>query len=443
MYNKLINKDYNNTLENFDDKLGVITLMGDYFVTGSVLGYITLWKDNLNLKMKRCHGSSIDSLFSDNKIIISGGRDKVLMVLDPDLKILRKIDLNFDSKYLINCIPRSIDVFAHEQGEKGIQKILLGTSTGDILELIFTKNILEEENPSIKIYNSSHYSRNNQDNEITSISFLKRYNMFITTCEDKTIRLWNLETKKQNDFIILNEDIKPTCSALSINEEIFAVGFDSGLIKFYSTQDFRVEKEIKESSSPITAIKYSKNYEKFACATQDVKENYIIDIYDSMTYNKERTLLGAQNQINGLDWSKDGKYIVSFSHEKECRIFNVQEKTMISQYSDVDFKEWDTWTICYGWPLKGYYDSKEGKVPIYTCERFKLSENENDIIAVGDCEGRIKLFKYPIINKDQKYISNIIEHGKRATNIKFGKIKNKNIIVSSGSDGCLIAWVIE
>ena len=67
---KLENKDYTNTLENFDDKLGVISLMGDYFVTGSVLGYVTLWKENVNLKMIKCHESSIDSLYTDNKIII-------------------------------------------------------------------------------------------------------------------------------------------------------------------------------------------------------------------------------------------------------------------------------------------------------------------------------------------------------------------------------------
>ena len=445
--NKLISKEYTNTLDNFDSKLGIISVIGENFLTGSSLGYITLWKDNVNLKMKRCHNSQIDSLYSDNKIIISGGRDKTLQILDPDLTILKKIglDLFFNSNELINCSPKSIDILSEEQGQKGIKKILLGISSGDILELFFNKNILEEEKPSIKVYNSSHYSTHYSEiNEITSITYWKKLNMFITTSEDKTIRFWNLETKRQSNFIKINEDIKPTCSTISRSENYLAIGFNSGNIKFYSTLDFQIGKDLKERTDPITAIKFSKDDDLIACATKDERGNNVIDIYFTSSYNKFGTLKGAQNTINGLDWSEDGKYIVCFSHEKECRVFSVIDKFMISQYSDIDFKEWNTWTNGYGWPLRGYYDSKEGNVPIYACERFKLNEDDdNYIIAVGDYNGHIKLYKYPIVNKDQKYIDNIIEHGKKVTNVKFGKVGNKYILFTSGADGCLIAWEIQ
>ena len=215
------------------------------------------------------------------------------------------------------------------------------------------------------------------------------------------------------------------------------------MIKFYSTSDFHVLREIKQRSNPITAVKYSKDDQLVACATKDERGNNIIDVYFSNSFNKYATLEGAQKQINGLDWTEDGKFIASFSHEKECRIFSIVDKYMISQYSNVYYKEWNTWTLCYGWPLKGYYDSKEGKVPIYACERFKLSENDHYILAVGDYDGHIKLYKYPIENKEQKYISTIFEHGKKVTNVKYGKIGSKTILFTSGSDGCLIAWVIE
>ena len=419
-------------------------LYGDNFVTGSSLGYITLWKDQVNLKMVKCHRAKVDSLYSDNKIIISGGRDKTLFVYDPDLTVLKRIDLDLYSNDLINGSPRSIDVFAHETGEKGIIKILLGTSSGDILELIFGKNILDDDKPKIQIYNSSHFSLNSIDiNEITSISYCKKYSLFVTTSEDKTIRFWNLETKKQNNFILIDEDIKPTSSTFSINEDYFAVGFNTGIVKFYLTSNFHVEKELRERKNQIYEIKYSKEDNLIAFSTKDERGNNIIDIYFTNSYNKFCTLNGAQNIINGLDWSDDGKYIVSFSHEKECRIFSVFDKFMISNYSDVDYKDWNTWTISYGWPLKGYYDSKEGKTPIYSCERFKLRNDANYVIAIGDYNGSVKIYKYPIANKDQRYINNIIEHGKRITNVKYGKVGNKDILMTSGSDGCLIAWIIE
>ena len=55
--NILIGKDYTNTLENFDNKLGVISLSGDYFVTGNSLGYVILWKDQVNI-MQTAHLNS-------------------------------------------------------------------------------------------------------------------------------------------------------------------------------------------------------------------------------------------------------------------------------------------------------------------------------------------------------------------------------------------------
>ena len=418
--------------------------MGDYFVTGNSLGDITLWKDQVNLKMKRCHKAQIDSLYSDNKIIISGGRDKILKILDSDLTTLKKIDLDLSPHDLINCSPRSIDVFSEEQVEKGINKILLGTSSGDILELFFEKNILDDVKPKIIIYNSSHFSLNSIETyEITSISYWKKLNMFVTTCEDKTIRFWDLENKRQNNYIKIDEDMKPTFSTFSINEDIFAVGFNSGIIKFYSSLDFHLERELRERKSPINVIKYSKDDQLVAFATNDEKGNNIIDIYFTSSYNKYGTLTGAQKQINGFDWSEDGKYIVSYSHEKECRIFSVFDKFMISRYSDVDNKEWHTWTLSYGWPLKGYYDNKENKTSIYSCERFKLRNDSTYIIATGDYDGGVRLYKYPIANKSQRYIKNIIEHGNKITNVKFGKVGAYDILITSGSDGCLIAWKIE
>ena len=97
--------------------------------------------------------------------------------------------------------------------------------------------------------------------------------------------------------------------------------------------------------------------------------------------------------------SVDGKYIVCYSHQKEYRIFSVIDKYMISTYSDVDNKEWYTWTISYGSPLKRYYHNKENNAPIYSCERFKLKNDSNYIIATGDYDGGVRLYKYPIANK--------------------------------------------
>ena len=440
--NKLIFREYTNSLENFDDKLGVISVIGENFVTGSSLGYITLWQKQINIKMKKCHNSQIDSLYSDDKLILSGARDRTITILDKDLTILHKIDLKkiFDPKIYMNCGSKSIDIIKYNE-IKDIKKILIGTHSGDILELIFKKNILNDSDSDItyKIYNNSHFCENSSEIiEITSINYSRKSNLFITTGTDNTIRFWEPKEKKQKHIIKLEEDSRISCSTFSINENIFIIGFDNGNINIYSGKDFSFIDQIKERKNKINVIKCSKD-ELIACATKDERGNNIIDVY-FQSLNKYCTLQGAQNNIDGMDWSEDSKYLVTFSHEKECRIFSLIDKFMISEYSIIDNYEWNTWTLGYGWPLKGYYDGKYGNIPIYITERFKLDNEIIYFIATGDINGSIKLFKFPISNKEQKAVTNYNYHVRTINNIRYGNPYNKFILFTSGSDGCLIAW---
>ena len=441
--NKLMCKEFVNTIDNFDDKLGVISISNEYFVTGSFLGYVTLWSGHINTKTKKCHNSQIDSLYSDNKLIISGARDKTISILDKDLTILNKIDMNkvIDPKLCINCSPKSLDIIKNSEIKK-INKILIGTYSGDILELIFKNNIFDESDISYEIYNSSHFCENSSENvEITSINYSKKTNLFVTTGKDRTIRFWDPKAKRQTKLIYLEKDSYPTASDFSFDENLFVVGYDSGNIEIYSGKDISLIKSINERKSRINVIKCSKN-NLIACATQDEKANNIIDVYFT-SLNKFCTLLGAQNKIDGLDWSEDSKYLVTFSHEKECRIFSVlNDKFMISDYSCIDNYKWNSWTLGYGWFLKGYYDGKYKTAPIYVSDRFKLDKEEIYNIAIGDINGGIKLFKFPIINKEQKAVTNFNYHAKKIINMKFGNANNKFILLTSSDDGCLIAWEI-
>ena len=438
----LIGREYENKVKNFDDKLNIISVMNDNFVTGSSLGYITLWKDHVNIKTAKCHDSEINCLYSDNNIIISGGSDKFLKVINKNLSILKKIPL--ESKSIINFSPRSIDILPGETGEKNIKNILLGTSSGDILELVFKKSIMDKESPEIKIYNSSCFSDDKKINEITSISFSKKLSLFVTTCEDKTIRFWNIFTKSQNNIININEEMTPTASNFSNEGNIFVVGFDNGIMRFYSTENIcTMKKEFKMDNrkNPITVIKYNEQDNLLACATKDEKGNNVIDVYFWDSLNLFSSITGAENQINGLDWSEDGHFLAAYSHKKECRVFSILEKCMISEYEKVDYIEWNSWTLGYGWPLKGYYEDTVN-VPIYSCERFYIVYGNNTIV-IGDINGAVKLYKYPIIDKEQKSVKHEMEHGKKITNVKYGKVGYKNIILTSSSDGYLIAWQIE
>ena len=142
-----------------------------------------------------------------------------------------------DPKLCINCSPKSLDIIKNSEIKK-INKILIGTYSGDILELIFKNNIFDESDISYEIYNSSHFCENSSENvEITSINYSKKTNLFVTTGKDRTIRFWDPKAKRQTKLIYLENDSYPTASDFSFDENLFVVGYDSGNIEIYSGKE--------------------------------------------------------------------------------------------------------------------------------------------------------------------------------------------------------------
>ena len=124
---------------------------------------------------KKVHSQAVDTIFTNDKVIISGERNMSLAVMDKDLTLLRKIQLDLSSIGSINPIPKSIDMFGNNN-----TKILIGTLAGEIFELLFEPDYLSGEMVP-KFYNNSHFvASSNEINEITSILYWKSKNLMIT-----------------------------------------------------------------------------------------------------------------------------------------------------------------------------------------------------------------------------------------------------------------------
>lgn len=277
--------------------------------------------------------------------------------------------------------------------------------------------------------------------------------LFVTTSEDGTIRFWDYKKNIQVEFMKINIDspsitknklvLSPTASDFSKDEEILAVGLNTGTIKFYSTADFKAINEIDARKKPIEVIKYSKDGDLIACASVDNNNSNVIDVYITKTHYKYAELRGAQSKIVQLDWSNDGKFLSCCSHEKELRIFSIINKMMISQYDIVKNEDWVSWTKCFGWPVMGYYDNSNCN--IISCERYKGNINDERLIAIGNEKGEIKIYKYPILTSNQKCINGRYSHANKVTRVKFSEADSENntVLFTSGYDGCLYKWDIE
>ena len=114
-------------------------------------------------------------------------------------------------------------------------------------------------------------------------------------------------------------------------------------------------------------------------------------------------------------------------------MYNIKEKETSKEKME---NEWNNWNLNHGWPLTGYYKSDEGRNEIESCEKCE----EDNIIAIGDNKGFVKIYKYPILNEEQEFRKSEECHAKHVKKLKFGI---NNIIFSTGVDGCLYKWEIS
>jgi len=427
-----------------DTKLGVVVLFNnESYISGSATGQIIKWEEEKFKIGKKIHSRTVDTLYANNKVIISGARDMSFVILDKDLSELRRIQLDINSLNSVSPNPRSIDMLPNSEN-----KILLGTIAGEIFELTFENDILDSDYNSVN-YMSSHYSTfSKEKNQITDIIYWKSKDLFITSCEDGTVRFWNCNENKLENYLKLdknektNEEMKPTSIALSNNENILVVGFNIGNINLYNTNNFELRKEIKDNKKPITSIKYSPNSSYLAVGTSDNNDISMVKIYNSNTYELITRLIGQNGPIINIDFSMDSQYISTSSEFGELRIFSITKAVEITKYDKFKEEEWDSWTRIFGWPLLGYYDSKVGKIT--SCERYEKKVGNERIIAIGEEGGSIKIYKYPVIAPNQTPVIGEITHGENVNHLKFA-IKNKNediVLMSSSSDGVLYKWII-
>jgi len=102
-------------------------------------------------------------------------------------------------------------VRAIESSDK--RKLLIGTVSSEIYELKFPdeNNFLEGEYSvnTILTAHSSVSANTSYPNECTAICFLPKNNVFITTGEDWTIRVWENETNRTKQIVRLDKDKEP------------------------------------------------------------------------------------------------------------------------------------------------------------------------------------------------------------------------------------------
>lgn len=103
----------------------------------------------------------------------------------------------------------------------------------------------------------------------------------------------------------------------NMNQKMCSVGLD-GLVGFYDFNQSKLLGKI-DLESPVTLLKYHKSSDLIAVALDDLT----IVIMDMVTKRIVRQLVGHRNRITSLDFSPDGRWLVSASLDSTVRTWNL------------------------------------------------------------------------------------------------------------------------
>jgi WD40 repeat protein len=356
---------------------------------GTSDGEIYVFKKNQLYKPLDAHQKHLFALKAVGDDLYSGGRDGYLSKwnMNSFLKVgsvnMNKAEDPEVLKSSANSV-RAIDILDDNN-------ILVGTVTSSIYSVDFTA-------ANITNLISAHYGdleakEDDADGygELWGLDCHPKEAVYATTCEDKSLRLWDVKTRKPLTKIMIKDNA--ICLAWAPDGKQIAVGGKSGGVQIlnYANKQFEDELTIKKRAKRIQCMAFSPNGKFLAVGSA---EN-LIDIYsvDNGNYKLSGTCKGNSSVILHVDFSKDSKFIQSCAQSYELLFYESENANQFTKSRDLRNTEWNTFTSILGWDVQGIWPAESDGSDINAVARSRSAK----YLASAEDSGAVRLFNYPCV----------------------------------------------
>ncbi|TRY87572.1 hypothetical protein DNTS_027013 [Danionella cerebrum] len=346
----------------------VFSLTGDV-LTGDSEGNILTWgksaadtktlgkgaKETFQImKQTRAHEGSVFTMcvLQGGAILSGGGKDRKIIRWSADLAPERECEIpeNFGAV-------RTIAVVDDDE-------LLVGTTRNAILRGTFSNGFV----PILQVLNSQGHV-----DEMWGLATHPTKNIFLTCGNDRQVCVWNAEDHKLDWCSTLEES--GLCADFCPNGAVVSVGLSTGsrwVVLDLQTKE--VVSDLIDGNEQLSVMRYSPG-QCSTCSEKTCKES-----------------MGHSSFITHLDWSKDGKYIMSNSGDYEILYWDIASgcKLLRNRFESKD-REWASYTCVLGFHVMGVWlEGSDGTDINALCR----SHNER-MVAVADDFCKVHLFQYP------------------------------------------------
>ena len=445
MYWHISNKSLTSRKGQFEHKnntLGCIAAEKNFILTGNALGELYLWDDSKIVTTKQIHTKPIDCITIAQQIILTGGRDEKVNILDKHFSVLMSIDMN-DKVY--DSIAPSVRALSLDRMGKNL---LVGTLGSEIYELNIdpSSKTVHKVSAVVKGHSSPQKGANT---EMRGLAIFPSGNKCATVSEDATLRVWNLATRTQERMILLIDNIKgkeivmneiPNGARAQVVDigpkgELAIIGFKNGSVRVVELATGSIKHSKVHFDSAVTVIRISPDENRVAIGSA----SNLIQVFDFPAMDSIKALIGHKGSITHLDWSEDSQVLHSNATDNQLLFWNANTgKLCVNGSAEFCDEKWATWTCVYGWPVQTLV--YEISTNFLSCMRSHGYFDKYQLLGSGDENGLLRIYRYPCLKKGAEYLSGK-GHSSPISAVKFTQ-DDKAIISIGLRDGCVFQWGI-
>lgn len=400
---------------------------GATLVSGTASGHIYAWEGRNCVRAIKAHDANVAALWSCPAGLVSGGKDGKVRIWTHALEPKNVFDIaTFGS---VKPSIRSVC------WDPSTSRLLIGTIGSEIYEINSTDGENLHHGPLVQ----GHFK-----DELWGLAVHPTKQEYVTVGDDGTLRRWDIATRK----ILSVQDLGVMARAVTYSPDgsQIAIGLggdvgrgrrgrdrkDGGFIVL-NESDLSVLHQARDSKQWISDIKYSPDGHTLALGSHDNK----IWLYETSTFHHKGTCSKHTSYITHFDFSADSIFIQSNCGGYELLFFDAntgEQQVSAPAMRDV---EWATWTCVLGWGVQGIWPKFADGTDINAVCR---SASGRELVTADDF-GRVKLFRYPCVEKDSQY-HEYVGHSSHVTNCRFTD-GDHYVITCGGNDRCVIQWRVD
>eukprot|EP01029_Cantina_marsupialis_P023861 TRINITY_DN60145_c1_g2_i1.p1 TRINITY_DN60145_c1_g2~~TRINITY_DN60145_c1_g2_i1.p1 ORF type:complete len:2255 (-),score=740.92 TRINITY_DN60145_c1_g2_i1:196-6960(-) len=352
-----------------------------FAISGGVDGQLVLWAGRNRKRVINAHSSAVTCLDCVVGVgVVSGGADGKVRLWFKNMSA----GCVFDVLALGSMLPRIQSVCWNTE----LNRILVGTRGGEIFEMSDADGSDVNGQPLVL----AHFA-----DELHGLAPHPTKNEYVTVGDDKTVRVWDVGTKK------LLRSTKLDCSARAVSYspdgKSIVVGLGShekrsrerrqGAIIVLDAIDLTIVHSSKDSKKAITDIVFSPDGTTLAVSSFD-NDIYLYNAQDMTAKGKCR---GHRAPPMRMGFSNDSHTLQSCSVDTGELLYwdphTGEQQKRISQFKDVN---WSGWRLPLGHPVQWLWPRFNDGSTINAVSRTK----SKNILASADNFGFLKVHRYPV-----------------------------------------------